>query len=201
MGRCARTAIKCLSISKFTSPLAKLALGGRLSGLRTVVFSWAYILLVVIAPFAQMTEAYAPVIAEADLERYRKIVQLERFLAKYNSPLTPYSETFVNVADLYGLDWRLLPAIAGTESTFGKVHAEGTYNPFGWGNGYIRFASWEEGIERVGRGLFENYYLNGARPLDIDGIGRIYAESPYWPRSVRFWMNKIETVQLSAVLD
>lgn len=180
--RCARTAIKCLLISKLIR---------KVSGLRTVFFAVAYISLILVAPFNRVAEAQAPVIAQADLERYREVAQLKKFLAKYDSPLTPYSEKFVDVAARYGLDWRLLPAIAGTESIFGKAYVAGTYNPFGWGNGYIYFASWEDGIEVVGKGLGENY--KGATNLDIESVGRTYAESQRWPRSVRFWLGKIET--------
>lgn len=176
--------------------MAKLASGGRLSGLRTAFFALAYVIFILLAPFSQVKTALAPV-AEAMVDQ--RIIRLEAFLAKYNSPLTPYAATFVAVSDRYGLDWRLLPAIAGTESTFGKVHVVGTYNPFGWGSGWIWFNSWEDGMETVGRGLFEKYYLSGTRPLTIEELGSIYAQSPHWPRSVRFFMNKLDTPQISVL--
>ncbi|OGC56103.1 hypothetical protein A2797_01905 [candidate division WWE3 bacterium RIFCSPHIGHO2_01_FULL_48_15] len=152
------------------------------------------------APFFQVKEAFAPIMPPVP-KVDKRIVHLESFLAGYNSPLAAHADTFVATADQYGLDWRLLPAIAGTESTLGKRYIVGTYNPFGWGSGKIRFASWEHAIETVGQKLYEKYYLSGTRPLTIEQVGDIYAESPRWPRSVRFWIKKIGADQISALLQ
>lgn len=117
---------------------------------------------------------------------------LRAFLESYDSPLAPHAEHFVAVADEYSLDWRLLPAIAGAESTFGKRVPYKSYNPFGWGNGRIYFSSWEEGIEVVARTLYIKYSHSGQRNLDLHQLGDIYAESPRWPKSVDFFMQKLE---------
>ncbi len=45
---------------------------------------------------------------------------LSKYLASYNSPMQFHAQDFVDASDSFGLDWRLLPAIAGVESTFGK---------------------------------------------------------------------------------
>ena len=34
-----------------------------------------------------------------------------------------------------GLDYRLVPAISGVESTFGKHIPDNSYNAYGWANG------------------------------------------------------------------
>ena len=40
-------------------------------------------------------------------------VELTRqFLSRYNSPLEPYAQNIINSADSYGIDFRLIPAIA-----------------------------------------------------------------------------------------
>lgn len=91
-----------------------------------------------------------------------KIVQ--DFFKGYNSTLVNYGQLFITVADKYKLDWRLLPAIAMQESNGGRKAIKETYNPFGYGiyTGLtIRFSSWEEGIERVGRALREDYLDKG----------------------------------------
>jgi len=160
---------------------------------------YLYFLFILAAPFSQTKLVHAPILppkveARVDL----RIVKLKSFLAKYNSPLTPYAGKFIAVADKYNLDWKLLPAIAGTESTFGLHYIRGTYNPFGWGSGRIPFASWGNGIEAVGKGLWKNYYLKGKRKLTVEQVGDIYAVSPHWPRSVRLWMGRIGSHQLSA---
>lgn len=89
---------------------------------------------------------------------------IEDFFKNYRSLLSNYSETFVKVADKYKLDVRLLPAIAMQESNGGKKIIKGSYNPFGYGiytNLTLKFASWDEAIERVGRALREDYLNQG----------------------------------------
>lgn len=94
---------------------------------------------------------------------------IESFFREYNSPLSLYSEVFIHVSDRYGLDWRLLPAIAMQESNGGKKVIGGSFNPFGfgiYGSRVIRFDSWDEAIEKVGRALKEEYIDKGLETPD-----------------------------------
>lgn len=87
---------------------------------------------------------------------------IEDFFRKYKAPLADFSRTFIAVADKYQLDWRLLPAISMQESNGGKRVITESYNPFGYGiygSLVVRFNSWDESIERVGKAL-RNDYLN-----------------------------------------
>jgi len=129
---------------------------------------------------------------KAELRFDKREIRLRKFLQKHNSPLTDYSFFFIEKADEYNLDWRLLPAIAGVESSFGKRIPAGSYNPFGWANGEFRFASWEESIETVSKSLREKYYNKGLK--NINSIAKVYAPpSKTWASKVIFFMNKIET--------
>jgi hypothetical protein len=159
---------------------------------------YLYMLFILFAHFSQIGIAHAPLApkrAEAKVDN--RVNDLKAFLQKYDSPLAPYAKTFISIADKYDFDWRFLPAIAGTESTFGLRYIRGTYNPFGWGSGRIRFSSWDNGIKTVAKALWEKYLLKGKRPLTIEGIGNIYAESSHWPKSVRYWMGKISSNKLA----
>lgn len=117
---------------------------------------------------------------------------LSKYLAKHNSPLQYNAQDFVDAAKEYDLDWRLLPAIAGVESTFGKF-TPGGYNGWGWGvygTQAIYFKSWKEGIYTVSKGLRENYIDRGyTEPYSMN---RAYAASPYWGGKVIYFMNDIE---------
>src|SRR3990167_2667666 len=62
---------------------------------------------------------------------------IERLLERYQAPIRGLGEKFVEVADRDGYDWRLLVAIAGIESGFGRAQLH--YNLFGWGGGHIPF--------------------------------------------------------------
>jgi len=77
--------------------------------------------------------------------------RLDAYFAKRDMPLEGYGSKFVEVADKYGLDWRLLPAIAVRESSGGK-HLMNN-NPFGWGSCKIKFTSFNDSIEEVGSNL------------------------------------------------
>lgn len=91
---------------------------------------------------------------------------IEDFFKSYKSPLASYSKNFVEVADKYNLNWRLLPAIAMQESAGGKKTIKNSYNPFGYGiydKLVTSFNSWDEAIETVGKGLKENYLNKGLK--------------------------------------
>ena len=92
--------------------------------------------------------------------------QVANYLASRNSPMTSSAQTFVSVADRYRLDYRLLVAIAGKESSFGVHIPKNSFNAWGWGvptgaNKGIGFRSWDEGIETVGKGIREKYFDRG----------------------------------------
>lgn len=89
----------------------------------------------------------------------KKLAAVKVFYRKYNAPLLANAEDFVRAADMYGIDYRLLPAISMIESTGGKVTFK-SHNPFGWGrSGY---PSYTAAIYDVARGM-ANYYKGGLK--------------------------------------
>ncbi len=126
--------------------------------------------------------------AVVESNRQRKAV--ERVLEQYQSPMKGSLNTLFDTCNNEGLDCYLLPAIAGLESGFGKYVLAGSYNPFGWGGGYIRFNDWNHAIQTVGTGIQENYISNGAQT--VEQIGRLYAESPTWAARVRRYMSEFQ---------
>ncbi len=123
---------------------------------------------------------------------------LKKFLESYNSPLAPLAPEFVENADNNNLDWRLLAAISGVESTFGQQIPSGSYNGWGWGvygNNVTYFSSWKNGIEIVSRGLREKY-MGKLETTNVYEIGSMYAASPAWASHVEYYMNKISDFTL-----
>lgn len=120
---------------------------------------------------------------------YRRL-QLYLFLKENNSLLADFSDVFIDAADEWNIDWRLLPAIAGLESGFGKRMIDGTYNAYGWAGGYYPFFSWNHSIAYVSKNLREKYYNRG---LNTPGkIGLVYAPpNPNWGNLISSIMNKI----------
>lgn len=89
---------------------------------------------------------------------------IENFFEGYNAPLAEFASEFVSVADKYQLDYRLLPSIAMQESNGGRKVIEDSKNPFGYGiyeGSVLKFNSFADAIERVGRGLREDYLNKG----------------------------------------
>lgn len=129
-----------------------------------------------------------------------RVEKLRRFLARHKSPLSGYAYEFVNAADKYGLDWRLVPAISGVESTFGKRIPRGSYNAYGWANGDFRFDSWENSINIVSQSLKIKYIDKGAP--SINKIARRYAPpSSTWAWKVKYFMEKIEPFPVNFDLE
>ena len=129
---------------------------------------------------------------------------IQRNDAGHNSPLQPYDywgEFFVSVADEFGLDFRLLPAIARKESTFCKSNIARTYyNCFGYGvpaSGITdagKFDSYEEGIRTVAAALKKNYLDQGL--TDPVAIMRKYcppsaAGEGTWSRDINQWLSEM----------
>lgn len=125
-----------------------------------------------------------------------RISNLRNFLEKYDSPLAEHAEDFVIYADTYNIDYRLVPAISGVESTFGKRIPYESYNAYGWANGEYRFTSWENSIDHVSMTLKTKYIDKGAS--SITKIAHRYAPpSKTWGKNVGFFMNKIDILPLT----
>lgn len=117
-----------------------------------------------------------------------------RFLERHNSPLEPYDhfgEVFVSIADQYGFDFRLLPAIAMQESNLCKKIPAGSYNCLGFGiheRGTLTFDSFEANFERAGREL-KQYYIDQGRETPEEIMKKYTPGSNgSWAESVNQWM-------------
>lgn len=145
---------------------------------------------------AATSAALTPTVKLETKARDIRVEALQNVLNKYNSPLKPYAQDYVQVADKYGVDWKLLPAISGVESTFGHALISGTYNAYGWGSGTIYFKNWTDGIDTINKSLKEDY-MGRWGATDVWTIGPIYAASPTWSVRVNHFMNEINSEYLT----
>lgn len=122
---------------------------------------------------------------------------VENFFKSYNSILGSHANLFIQTADKYHLDWKLLPSIAMQESNGGKRVINDSHNPFGfgiYGSSIVKFGSWEEGIEKVGKTLRENYLNQGLRtPEEIMAkyTPPSLAKGGTWAKGVRSFMEEL----------
>lgn len=127
---------------------------------------------------------------QLSLASFYKKLAIKKILERYNSPLVASTNQFINTCNRYGIDCYLLPAIAGLESFFGHFVYPNSYNPFGWGGGYIMFNNWNEAIEIVGKNLKINYINRG---LDsVNKIGILYSESATWSTRINWFIKQFE---------
>ena len=120
---------------------------------------------------------------------------IRQFFAKYKSPLEPYTKDVVFYADLYGLDFRIIPAIAMQESKLCLKAPAGSNNCWGYGiyGGKVKtFASYTEGIHEVTKTLATVYKNKGLEtPQEI--MSRYTPSSNgSWANGVIYFMNQLQ---------
>ena len=125
-----------------------------------------------------------------------RAAQMRVILKKYNSPMIGLEDVLIATAEKYNLDWTLMAAIAGTESSFAKRMPANCVNPYGWGiygNNKICFKTLEESIEGVASGLAKKYNISS-----IESIARTYnkVSTVGWISHTKFFMNKIKTAEI-----
>ncbi|HXS96123.1 MAG TPA: hypothetical protein VN736_16070 [Candidatus Limnocylindrales bacterium] len=122
---------------------------------------------------------------------YRKDARFEA-LSKFfgDCPAQDYLEVFLEAADDYDLDWRLLPSLSYVETTGGKAARNNNY--FGWDSGNAQFSSPEAGIQEVAYRLANSDLY---RAKNVDGILATYNPNPSYAATVKSLMRRIAPVQ------
>lgn len=135
------------------------------------------------------SEAPIGITTQVDAEEARVDV-LKEFFARYNSPLEDYSSQIVAAADKYGLDYRLIPAIAMQESILCRRIPKDSYNCWGFGihGGEVKkFSDFGQAIETVTKTLATEYHAKGlTQPAQI--------VSKYNPTNTNSWAENVSYV-------
>lgn len=114
-----------------------------------------------------------------------------------NTPLESYSDLIVKTSDDYGIDYRLIPAIAMKESRGGLAIDQSTHNAWGFNNGKAVFDSWEFAIGKVAQTLKSGYIDKGLTTPET--IMAVYAPPQLltggkWARDINFFFSKMESL-------
>ncbi|CAM6004569.1 unnamed protein product [Sphagnum balticum] len=101
---------------------------------------------------------------------------------------------FVDEADTYHIDWRILPVIYLKESTCGQHELAGTNNGFGFGNGSVRFTSFANAVATISEKLTIHPYAGKS----LQGIISTYNNHPEYLTSFMGYYQEI-TLNYEAV--
>jgi len=122
-------------------------------------------------------------------------ILIRDYLAKYNSPLLPYSDLIFEVSQKYGLDFRLIVAIAQQESNLCKKAPPNCFNCWGVGihsRGKMCFNSYEEAIEWFARYLKEEYLDKGLTTPEEMMTKYCPLSNGSWAFGLRQFMGELE---------
>lgn len=145
----------------------------------------------------QVSPAPSPQVAESVVVSDSREDTLEAYLLSKKSPLASSATHFVRISDEWGLDYTLLPAIAGVESGFETAGNTTDFNPFGFmcQGRPCRFVSYSEAIARVGRSLGEGRaYATWRSTGSILELAKKYnyVSPEDWTRKVRYFQQQIK---------
>lgn len=123
-------------------------------------------------------------------------IKMNLVLQEYRSPMVGLEQELIQLAESHGLDWTLLAAIAGTESSFGKRMPRDCINPYGWGiyaGNRLCFESFVEAAGEVSQGLSERYDTS-----TLTSIAKTYnkVSTSSWQAHTQFFINKIKNTNI-----
>lgn len=146
-------------------------------------------------PFSEMTNYRpAPVNPNSIPGVDARVAILKKFFSDYRSPLFDQAEEIVKQADLNGLDYALIPAIAMQESGGCKTIPYNSYNCWGfgiYGDKTTRFANYEEAIAKVTKTIKEAYIKRGLTNPTLLEDRWTPSSVGHWSYSVNFFIGKI----------
>lgn len=157
--------------------------------MRKLISSGLVVFAGVVSPIA-VSPRQAPRTEAPDYRKDPRFHVLRKFFALGDCPAKEYSHVFLEAADIYHLDWRLLPSLSYIESTGGK--AARNNNIFGWDSGRAHFPTPTAGIHAVG------YLLSHAsqyRRKNLDQLLATYNPDIDYAQKVKSVMRRIAPVQ------
>lgn len=102
-----------------------------------------------------------------------RAIELQNFLSHCGSYLADHTDQLISLSDYYGIDYRIIVALAGVESNYCQV----MFKPYNcWGYGNIGWSSGEEAVYGYTRGMNIGYFSKGR--VTIESIAEIYNPNP-----------------------
>jgi hypothetical protein len=131
-----------------------------------------------------------PIQASPDYRNDPRLTSLNKFFHKLECPVEKYSAVFLEAADNYALDWRLLPSLSFVETTGGKSARNNNF--FGWDSGRAQFPSPAAAIHTVGYRLkHSSLYMN----KKLDKLLAVYNPDAEYGQKVKSVMRRISPTE------
>jgi hypothetical protein len=154
------------------------------------MLSTGFVLAGVVCTPAPISHVQTTRTAPPDFRDDPRLVALRQFFAKAACPALTYSHDFLEAADLYKLDWRLLPSISYVESTGGKFARNNNF--FGWDSGKASFDSPVQAIHHVGYRLSHSARY---RSKNLDTLLASYNPDAEYGAKVKSIMRRIAPLE------
>lgn len=120
--------------------------------------------------------------------------KIEAILARYNSPMQGYGHIIARKAYECGGDYRVLTAIAGNESGFGRIPYK-LYNPYGYLDG-VQYSGWDTALEFLSCVISQRFLkpCNNDLACIIRTYGGSDTNKEQWIRNIQFFINQINQI-------
>lgn len=134
--------------------------------------------------FQKISEIEEQVLAE-------KTAKIEALLARYNSPMAGLGRLMINRSTECGGDYKIVVAIAGNESGFGRIPYK-LYNPFGYLDG-VQYAGFEDAVNQISCKISKEFLkpCNNNLECVIRTYGGPDTDKPKWISNITFFMNQL----------
>jgi hypothetical protein len=154
------------------------------------ILSTGFVLAGVVCTPAPIYHVQAARPVPPDIRPDARLGALRSFFAKADCPAVRYAEVFLEAADYYRLDWRLLPSISFVESTGGKFAHNNNF--FGWDSGKASFSSPAQAIHSVGYSLSHS---GGYKSKSVETVLARYNPNADYVAKVKSVMRRIAPEQ------
>jgi hypothetical protein len=123
---------------------------------------------------------------------------IKKYLAKYQSPLLPYSDLIFKLSQTYGFDYFWIIAIAQQESNLCKKIPDNSFNCWGYGinsAGTLKFDNYELALKSFAEYLKREYFDKGLNTPELMMTKYCPHSNGSWAFGVNKFINEIESGQ------
>ncbi len=120
-----------------------------------------------------------------------KAAKIEALFSRYNSPMSGLGKLIINRATECGGDYKIIVAIAGNESGFGRIPYK-LYNPFGYLDG-VQYANWEDAVNQISCKISKEFLkpCNNDLTCVISTYGGPDTDKPKWISNITYFMSQL----------